>query len=386
MMSARWDAIIVGAGPGGCAAAFDLASAGRRVLLLDRRSFPREKACAGGLTIKSLHALRYSVEPVIRRVCSDLTLGLRCDRRITQRGSAPIAVMTVRSELDAFCLNETLAQGVRFEKVEHLEEIEELEGHVRIRVDGEPLEATFLIGADGANSRVRRLCWGPGLAASNGFAIEGRVASRELGVTPMEFDFAAVDRGYGWLFPKGDHVNVGVYTWDPRVRLDRETLSEYARLRLGEGGKERIEHIVGHPIGLRRTDDWPATERITLVGDAAQAVDPLLGEGIYYAIWSGQEAAAAVLGGLEIAGGLKAGMKESGARIVRDLRTNWKAAERFYETPDRGYRVLSNVLVRRALMRGFGAGWTFSQTKHRFAHAMVAKSAAPGYLCSRIEQ
>jgi 2-polyprenyl-6-methoxyphenol hydroxylase-like FAD-dependent oxidoreductase len=65
-MTCDYDVLIAGAGPAGCAAAFDLACAGRRVLLLDKRTFPRPKACACGLTRKTLAALRYSVAPVSR--------------------------------------------------------------------------------------------------------------------------------------------------------------------------------------------------------------------------------------------------------------------------------------------------------------------------------
>ena len=64
--SVMWDAIVVGAGPAGCAAAYDLAAAGRRVLLVDKASFPRPKACAGALTMKAVRALRYSIGPVVR--------------------------------------------------------------------------------------------------------------------------------------------------------------------------------------------------------------------------------------------------------------------------------------------------------------------------------
>ena len=63
-----WDAIVVGAGPAGCAAAYDLAAAGQSVLLVDKSDFPRLKACAGGLTIKAVKALRYSIDPVVREV------------------------------------------------------------------------------------------------------------------------------------------------------------------------------------------------------------------------------------------------------------------------------------------------------------------------------
>jgi flavin-dependent dehydrogenase len=69
-----WDAIVVGAGPAGCAAAYDLAALGRRVLLLDRAAFPRPKACAGGLTMKAVRALRYPIDPVVRRWVNSIDL------------------------------------------------------------------------------------------------------------------------------------------------------------------------------------------------------------------------------------------------------------------------------------------------------------------------
>ena len=69
-----WDAMVVGAGPAGCAAAYDLAAAGLSVLLLDHKDFPRAKACAGGLTSKAVQALRYSIAPVVRKVVGRVRL------------------------------------------------------------------------------------------------------------------------------------------------------------------------------------------------------------------------------------------------------------------------------------------------------------------------
>jgi len=103
------DAVIVGAGPAGCAAAYDLARAGRRVLLLDKRSFPRHKACACGLTRKTLAALRYSVEPIVERVCHEIVLQNSGEVRVRTRN--PICAMAVRERFDAFCLQQTLAAG-----------------------------------------------------------------------------------------------------------------------------------------------------------------------------------------------------------------------------------------------------------------------------------
>src|SRR4051794_2789227 len=79
-MGTMKDVIIVGAGPAGCAAAYDLAAAGLSVQLLDKKQFPRVKACAGALTMKTIRALRYSVLPVIRHICHDFQVGLRLER------------------------------------------------------------------------------------------------------------------------------------------------------------------------------------------------------------------------------------------------------------------------------------------------------------------
>ena len=115
-MAADVDVLIAGAGPAGCAAAYDLAHAGKRVLMLDRRTFPRHKACACGLTRKTLRALRYSVEPVVERVCREVVLqeagprfheGVRvadksCEVRLQTRKA--ICATAVREKFDAFCL------------------------------------------------------------------------------------------------------------------------------------------------------------------------------------------------------------------------------------------------------------------------------------------
>ena len=115
------DILIAGAGPAGCAAAYDLARAGRRVLLLDRRSFPRPKACACGLTRKTLAALRYSVEPVIERVCREIVLQpVDRSEALRIRTRTPICAMAVRERFDAFCLEQTLTAGAAFKKIESI--------------------------------------------------------------------------------------------------------------------------------------------------------------------------------------------------------------------------------------------------------------------------
>src|SRR5581483_2049705 len=176
-MSFDYDVLIAGAGPAGCAAAYDLARAGRRVLMLDLRTFPRHKACACGLTRKTLRALRYSVEPVVERVCREVVLqeagppfheGVRvadksCEVRLRTR--KVICAMAVRERFDAFCLDQTLAAGAELKKIDAIVAVRESVTGVEFEValgDGasETLRAPVLIGADGSNGQMRRLAAG----------------------------------------------------------------------------------------------------------------------------------------------------------------------------------------------------------------------------------
>jgi geranylgeranyl reductase family protein len=355
-----YDALIVGAGPAGCAAAYDLAAAGRRVLLVDHRRFPRTKPCAGGITVKTIRRLHYSIRPVIREVCTDLVLGKRFDVSTTLRGRDPLCAMTVRSEFDAYCLERTIERGADFAVLRNLDTIVERDDQVVVETSDGSLGARYLIGADGANSVVRRIV--PGLGpVERGFAIEAQIFTDNPPV--MEFDFGVVQFGYGWLFPKRDHVNIGLYTNEPTVRLSRAGLAEYARAKMGATD---LHHVVGHHTGLKGWTAGVATARVALVGDAAGLVDPLLGEGIHNAVASGQAAAAAIQSSIETGFDLRATYAQQLKPILQDLRISYRDAARFYHNLDRGYRALTSHVVRSALLKGYACGLTFSATRRWF--------------------
>src|ERR1700712_5567048 len=145
-MASDYDILIAGAGPAGCAAAYDLARAGKRVLLLDRRSFPRPKACACGLTRKTLKALRYSVDPVIERVCKEIVLQRARNStnniadessEVRIRSRNPICAMAVRERFDEFCLQQTLAAGAQLRKIETIAALREFPTHIELDIGTE---------------------------------------------------------------------------------------------------------------------------------------------------------------------------------------------------------------------------------------------------------
>ena len=360
METMRFDAIVVGAGPAGCAAAYDLASAGKRVLLLDRRRFPRVKPCAGGITVKTLRRLRYSITPVVRQVCTDLAVGDHLAKSQTFRGQHPLCAMTVRAEFDDYCLRQTMARGVEFRVVPHINTLRELPDRVALETTDGTFEANWLVGADGANSVIRRLL-PDSKPLALGFAIEAQVRTDRA--MPMAFDFGVAEFGYGWLFPKADHVNVGLYTNAASVRPGRAALAEYARVRLGT---DRLEHVLGHHIGLEGWSGVPGTGRVVLAGDAAGLVDPLLGEGIHNAVASGQTAAEAIVTAEKKGTPLSIEYGSLMRPLLEDLRISYRSAVKFYANVEVGYRALTSRLVRAALMKGYARGLSFSTIRRKF--------------------
>jgi geranylgeranyl reductase family protein len=379
-----FDILIAGAGPAGCAAAYDLARAGKRVLLLDRRTFPRPKACACGLTRKTLKALRYSVDPIVERVCHEIVLQQTSAdpklREVRVKNRTPIAAMAVRERFDEFCLQQTLASGANggsaeFKKIDTILALRELPTHIELDIasaDGtgtglETLTAPILLGADGSNGQTRRLTQplAQNTKQQDGFALEACVPYTALppllpgGDAPHDlvFDFAPLPGGYGWLFPKGDHINIGVGAFAPSSSdtstdlkaVTRQLLLDYALAKLGV---ITLSHITGQHLGMGGHAYIPRG-RVLLLGDAAGLVDPLTGEGIHSAIVSGQAAAAAILSATP---DVAAAYARHLAPLLRTLAFSHRAARAFYSEPNRGFKAMRIPLLRSLILKTYADG------------------------------
>jgi geranylgeranyl reductase family protein len=370
-MKADFDVIVVGAGPSGTAAAWQLARSGYRVLMLDKATFPRVKPCGGGITIKALDLLPYSVGTVIERATRELRMGVKTSaggREELFSGDAHVCVFAIRAEFDRFNFQKTLQQGAEFQLAGELGAIEDRPDHVALSFDGKTISSRFLIGADGANSATRRLL-NAGRTFHRGFAIEGHVSYADLGVEPVpEFLFGAVRNGYGWLFPKRTHVNVGIYTFDSNVPLSKHQLRSYAVDRLGT---DRISDIIGFSLGFGGRNYAPNRERIILVGDAAGFAEPLLGEGIYNALKSGQAAAAAIIeADQRRLPGLRRAYMRALEPVIADLVRCEQIRDFFYRHLDGiGSTALRLPISKTALMQGFAAGKTMRELTNRFLFA-----------------
>ncbi len=291
----RYDAIVVGAGPAGSATAIRLARAGARVLVVDKARFPRDKPCGGGLTLRAVRELPVSVDPVVEHVVDRFGLRLRYGTRIERKSREPLVLMTQRIRLDHHLLEQAGVAGAEVRDGVKVTDVSVDSKGVSVSVGGQPVQADVLVGADGVNGHVRKTL-GLGGDYVLGVAIEGNVANEVVGDRYRgiaELVLAVVPGGYGWVFPKGDHVNVGVGGWEREGPTLRDRLAELCRhyaIPL-----DRVESIRGHRLPLRRPDSIAARGRALLVGDAAGLVDPLSGDGMYEAFVSARLASEAIL-------------------------------------------------------------------------------------------
>jgi geranylgeranyl reductase family protein len=294
----RVDVLVVGAGPAGSATAIHLARGGARVLLTDRLRFPRDKPCGGGITGRALRHAPCSIEPVVEDVVRTFELRLAYGRRFERRSDEPLVLMTQRRRLDAHLAEQAAAAGARFADGTRVEDVAADNGHVTARVGATRVRASVVVGADGANGVVARAA-GLGADILRGVALEGNVEWRRLDERRYRgralFDVGVVPGGYGWIFPKREHANVGVGGWGtegPRLR------GHLARLAASYGlPLTSLSDVKGHRLPTRRPGGRVSAGRILLVGDAAGLVDPLSGDGIYEAFVSARLAADAILAG-----------------------------------------------------------------------------------------
>ena len=291
----RFDVLVVGAGPAGSAAAIHLARSGARVLLVDRARFPRDKPCGGGLTGRALRHAPCDVEPVVEHVVDGLVLREGYRHRFRRRSTAPLVRMTQRRRLDLHLAEQAAALGADFRDGVRVEDLVPDDEGVDARIDGLSVRADYLVGADGANGIVARSV-GLGQGIVRGVALEGNVAWGTLDPDPYRgtawVELGVVPGGYGWVFPKGDHANLGVGGWStegPRLRAHLDRLARVHGL-----DPSSLTDVRGHRLPMRRRGARAASGRTLLVGDAAGLVDPLSGDGIYEAFVSARLAAEAI--------------------------------------------------------------------------------------------
>lgn len=295
---ARFDVVVIGAGPAGACAAFTAARAGLRVALVDRHRFPRDKLCGGLVTGRARahyadifgHPMPFAPEDCRTTVAFYLDghpAGTVVD--------APPLCGTMRREMDAMLCAQALGVGAT-----------DFTGQGVTGIDIAAQEVTLgtarlgyrvLIGADGVNSAVARALFGQPFARVRiGFGLEIEAPGAPALDAPVRIDLGAARWGYGWAFPKRGGTTVGVgglLSENPEIKAD---MAAYCDLLGIDTAKMRTKGQF-LPFGDFRAS--PGRGAVLLAGDAAGLVDPITGEGIGHAMASGDLAARAAIRTIE---------------------------------------------------------------------------------------
>ena len=289
-----FDCIIVGAGPAGSSAAYHLAQKGHSVLVLDKTSFPRTKSCGGGVSPAIAQWFDFDFTPVVQNHVSQVkyTFKMSDPAEVELQDVTPMW-MVQREQFDNFLLEQATGQGVEFKSGVEVQSAK-LGDTWQVSTSDGQFEGQYLIAADGANSMTAKLLGfdeAQKVAAAS-LQIPGEVSDRRK-VTAF-FDFGSLKNGFMWCFPRADGYSFSAaYVRNPKGKADelKKQLYKYAELfDLDPNQGEYREH----PLNLWQKERPLHSDRALLVGEAAGMVDPLIGEGIRPALYTGVQAAAAV--------------------------------------------------------------------------------------------
>ncbi|MFK4071726.1 geranylgeranyl reductase family protein [Streptomyces sp. NPDC029674] len=290
-----WDVVVVGAGPAGASAAYAAAVAGRTVLLLEKAEIPRYKTCGGGIIGPSRDSLPPGFELPFRDRVHAVTFTLDGKFSRTRRSRQMLFGLINRPEFDQQLVEHAqkagaeLRTGVTVARVEqHGPEVPDRRTVAVVLQSGETVLARAVVGADGSASRI---------GAHVGVKLDqvdlGLEAEIPVPETVAEdwagrvlIDWGPLPGSYGWVFPKGDTLTVGVISARGEGAATKRYLEDFIA-RLGLAGFE--PSISSGHLTRCRSDDSPLSRgRVLVCGDAAGLLEPWTREGISFALRSGR--------------------------------------------------------------------------------------------------
>jgi geranylgeranyl reductase family protein len=331
-----YDVVVVGSGPAGSSAALRLAQHGVRAAIVEKAAPPRYKTCGGGIVRRAMRLLAIDVDEAVERQCDTAELHLLdADLHFTTRRAESIIAMTMRATFDFLLLSAAKDAGVDVQPGCALLDMVLQDDQVELITSRGSLLTRFVVAADGARSAVAsKAGWQDTRHLIPALEYEVSVNDQRLErfAHAARFDFGLVPCGYAWVFPKRAHLSIGVLSMR-RGSIDLHALCARYLKRLGLDQVKSIERH-GFVIPVRPRQGPFVQRRVLLAGDAAGFADPLTGEGISFAIQSGQLAAQALLDGAFDEGCVRQAYQEALAKsILPELRWGRVLASVTYDYP-----------------------------------------------------
>lgn len=306
-----YDVIVVGAGPAGSITAYETARAGLKTLLLEKFSLPRIKPCGGAVMYRGLHILKRLPHSLVERKIYGLKFVMPSGRNVAFRTDKLIGITTNRDEFDAYLAHRAEDMGAELMERARVKEVSITNDAVVCALaDGREFRSRFLIGADGVNTvvghavglRGKKDMTRVGLGMESDFVVGADTVDSIFGGDPSILEIRPVRNriSYGWIFPKRDRLAIGVAGAAVHMHPLRGIFDSFVR---------NIEQLFGITLTPERRGtsflgadgvvNPNVVDRVILVGDAAGFVDPMMGEGIAYAMRSGLYAATTIVEALE---------------------------------------------------------------------------------------
>jgi geranylgeranyl reductase family protein len=288
-----WDVVVVGAGPAGCVAALTAASAGARTLILERGDHPRYKTCGGGLIGPSLANLPPGLDLPVRQEVREALITYRGRAATRARDARLLLPLVDRFDFDAALLAAAECAGATVRRHAPVKRLRDCADHVVLEAGGGSVTARAVVGADGTSGQVGRHV-GVELDEID-VGLEAEIplpeSQRARWADTVLLDWGELRGSYGWVFPKGDRLTVGVIADRSAGTAARAELSRFL-VRLG------LDDIPGttssgHLTRCRTPASPLSRGRVLVAGDAAGLLEPWSREGISFALRSGRAAGTA---------------------------------------------------------------------------------------------
>lgn len=293
-----FDVAIIGSGPSGASTAFYLGKKGISTVIIEKETLPRYKTCGGGFVFRGRKDMPFEIDDVIEREFFKVDSYFNNTKMHYQSlKEKPIITMIMRDAFDQLIVEKAKEFGVTLLENHKLNAIEFKNKLAILKTSQGNISANFVIAADGVLSTTAKMAGWKEDTRKLIPALEYEVEVSEKDFNRLSknvrFDIDAVPFGYGWSFPKKNHLSLGVLT----TKKGKINLKEYYKKYLQTIGITDIikEDAHGFQIPIAPRTDGFVKQNVFLIGDAAGFAEPITAEGISNAILSGKYVAEAII-------------------------------------------------------------------------------------------